>query len=95
MPDEEAGIDGGACFEDVQELPERLPRAGDSSVSIAARGIPSTWGACVPDMGKWSDVMGASVKPQFPLMTVVTPCCGEGLAVGSQWSCASSAYGDR
>jgi hypothetical protein len=29
------------------------------------------------------------VKPQFPPKTVVTPCWIDGLAVGSQNSCAS------
>ena len=32
---------------------------------------------------------GASVKPQLPPNTVVTPCSGDGLAVGSQSSWAS------
>jgi hypothetical protein len=35
------------------------------------------------------EAAGASVKPQLPPKTVVTPCCTDGLAVGSQNSCAS------
>ena len=36
-----------------------------------------------------SSPAGASVNPQLPPMAVVTPCSGDGLAVGSQESCAS------
>ncbi len=36
-----------------------------------------------------SDFAGASVKPQFPMTTVVTPCQQELPAMGSQKSCAS------
>ena len=32
---------------------------------------------------------GNSENPQFPVMTVVTPCHDDGDAVGSKWSWAS------
>src|SRR2546425_361344 len=36
-----------------------------------------------------SSLLGASEKPQLPVITVVTPCHDAGEAVGSQCNCAS------
>ena len=54
-------------------------------------GMPSTRDSILmrysPSAG--SSESGAMVKPQFPPMTVVTPCRGEGLRVPSQNGWAS------
>ncbi len=46
--------------------------------------MPSTRAIMRARYGAWAEPEGASEKPQLPPMTVVTPCRGEGLAVGSQ-----------
>ena len=57
--------------------------------SRAARGMPSTRAIMRARYRECSGPAGASENPQLPPITVVTPCSGEGLAVGSHDSCAS------
>ncbi len=60
-----------------------------SNCSSAAMGIPSTRAIMRARYRACSGPAGASEKPQLPPITVVTPCSGEGLAVGSQDNWAS------
>ena len=51
--------------------------------------MPSTRAIIRMRYPAWSSPAGASVNPQFPPSTVVTPWRGDGLAVGSHDSWAS------
>ena len=55
----------------------------------ASADMPSTRLNICDSHGRSSGLDGASVNPQLPMSTVVTPCHDDGDAVGSQCSCAS------
>ena len=60
-----------------------------SRCSSAAMGMPSTRAIMRARYSRVLGAGGASENPQLPPITVVTPCSGEGLAVGSHDSWAS------
>ena len=64
------------------------PRNVTASAS-ASGDIPSTRLSICDSHGRSLGFDGASVNPQLPMSTVVTPCHDDGDAVGSQCSCAS------
>ena len=89
-PSEEAGVDRGADpRRRCRLVAERRPVPGEARPQRGERDALDTR----HQPGQVVDVLarpaGASVKPQLPPNTVVTPCSGDGLAVGSQNSCAS------
>jgi hypothetical protein len=51
---------------------------------MASLGIPSTLANRRTEKSRSSGFIGAKVSPQLPLITVVTPCAGEGESSGSQ-----------
>ena len=51
--------------------------------------MPSTRAIIRMRYGACASPAGAMVNPQLPPNTVVTPCSDDGLADGSQVSCAS------
>ena len=55
----------------------------------ASSGMPSTRASIFMRYSASRGTSGAIVKPQLPPSTVVTPCSGDGLSVGSQNTCAS------
>ena len=57
--------------------------------SSAARLMPSTRSSMRMMRSRPDGAHGASVKPQLPMTTVVTPCQEEHEASGSQVICAS------
>ncbi len=57
--------------------------------SSAASGIPSTFANIEAVYSPSPSITGASVNPQLPAKTVVTPWTFDGDAVGSHSSCAS------
>ncbi len=56
---------------------------------IASSDMPSTWVRFLTMRSRCAGWQGAIVKPQLPITTVVTPRAVEGVAYGSQVSCAS------
>ena len=68
--------------------PSEPPSKSTASASASAD-IPSTRESIWRSQGTSSGFDGANVKPQLPVMSVVTPCHDAGEAVGSQCSCAS------
>ena len=55
----------------------------------AASDIPSTCVRLRITRSRSAGRHGAMVKPQLPMITLVTPTAGDGLAIGSQVICAS------
>ena len=65
------------------------PPVKPTPAASVAGAIPSTRLSMSHSHETSSGRAGNSEKPQFPVMTVVTPCHDDGDAVGSKCSCAS------
>ena len=79
MADEEPRIDGDPSSRRPSHCTERMPKSQAAPATSASSGIPSTQGQHAPHVvGRRWDLSGATVKPQFPPSTVVTPWSDEG-----------------
>ena len=72
-----------------QPLAERTATSSPARPRGRPGACPRPGPACATGRRRGPGPAGASEKPQLPPTTVVTPCSGEGLAVGSQNSWAS------
>ena len=61
-----------------------FPASTGRPARSASSGMPSTNCSSRMSVSRCSGRQGATVKPQLPMTTVVTPCHGDGLADGSQ-----------
>ena len=89
VPDEEAGVDRDAAVEAAEPVAEGAPVPGQPGLQRGERHALDPGHHPADVVGAAPAPSGASEKPQLPPSTVVTPCSGDGLALGSQKSCAS------
>ena len=77
------------CASASTKAPKLSPQRQSMPSSKAASGISSIWRNMRLRRPRWSLRSGASESEQLPGTTLVTPCSSDGLASGSQHSCAS------
>ena len=87
VADEEPGVHGHGTIEPAQPFAECGPRPVEMFERGDRHALDS--GHHARQVLRVLDAGGRGEKPQLPPITVVTPCSGEGLAVGSHDSWAS------
>ena len=95
VPDEEAGVDADVAVEPVEVLAEGLPLPVDALLERGERhafDLAPSSGGC---SRRRSALSGASVNPQLPPMTVVTPCTFDGEPAGPRTAARRSGCAGR
>ena len=84
VPDVDRDVDADASVEAVEEVADDAAARSRRLRCSASADMPSTLASIRTSQSRSPGLDGASVKPQLPVSTVVTPCHDDGDAVGSK-----------